>query len=491
MTRTRLGVSVSMGVLLVLTGCLPIPDLRADLKLPAAAYRAAPQGVKTAYVSLPGFRAPGTPDRLNSTFYLRYSVDETADTILILMPGIFGGATSFDILARQLVASRPGLEVWALDRRANALEDRSALREGLKTRDPDAATRYYTTDAGTPAGFNIIPADKLGFMRRWGLVAHLHDLHEVVKQAGERAETVVLGGHSLGASMVSFYAAYRFDDGLGDTFLDGLLLLDGTLGRTGAFGLSKGLFLGNLELVPPGSGYDEGRGPPYLPFGAGPDYYARLEAQALAARFKPDELVPDAPFVVTYLAAFGLRADEDYAGSATFSASVGEAVGGRYGGNLTAFLIDGLESSSSRTVVGLADSFDAVTWTQGDIEREHTDMSAYLRARVGPLSDFNEWYFPLRLLVDMGELPLDLAERDDFVVHSEVGVPTLAVGAGRGLVTRVDGFSAYSNQRASALFSSYVVPGYTHLDIVAARENPVVPLFNRWLEQVTQLQRRE
>ncbi len=474
-----------------LAGCLPIPDLRVDLQLPAPTYRTAPQGVETAYVSLPGFAAPGTPERFDRSFYLRYFEDDSPDAVLVLMPGIFGGATSFDILARQLVASSPGLEVWALDRRANALEDRSALVTSLKTRDPAVARRYYQQDAGKPGGFNALPAAELGFMRRWGLTTHLHDLHEVVKQANRKADTVVLGGHSLGASMVSLYAAYRFGGGLGDTFLDGLLLLDGTLGRTGAFGLTDGLLLGNLELVPPGSGFDEGRGPPYLPFGAGPGYFANLEVEALAARFRPRELAPDTRFPVTNLAAFGLRADEDYAGSAVFSASVGEAVGARYGGNLAAFLLGGPESSSSRSVVGVADGFDAVTWTQGDPAREHTDVAAYVRARVEELSDYNEWYFPLRLLVDMGELPLDLRGRSDFSPHSEVGAPTLAVGAGRGLIAREDGFAAYRNLRASALFSSYVVPGYTHLDIVSARDNPVVPLFSRWLGQITQLRRSE
>jgi len=447
--------------------------------------------VQTAYVWLPGYDVPGTPKRLNRTFYLRYHTGRKADAVLVLMPGIFGGATSFDTVARQLVASRPGLEVWALDRRANALEDRGSLTESLRTRDPGAAYRYYLEDAGTPAGFNVIPQAALGFMRRWGLVAHLHDLHEVVKRANRRAETVVLGGHSLGASLVGLYAAYRFDGGLGDTFLDGLLLLDGTLGRTGAFGLTRGLLLGNLELVPPGSGYDEGRGPPYLPAVAGPGLFPRLEALALMARFRPDALSPDTAFPVTNLARFALQADEDFAPSAIPSVSIGEAVGARYGGNLAAFLIDGPQSSSSRTVVGVADGFEAVSWTQGDLEREHTDVSAYLRARVQLESDFNEWYFPLRLLVDISELPLDLRGRDDFSPHREVSAPTLSIGAGRGLVARVDGFSAYSNLRAGALFSSYVVPGYTHLDIVSARENPVVPLFNRWLTQITQLRRNE
>lgn len=51
-------------------------------------------------------------------------------------------------------------------------------------------------------------------------------------------------------------------------------------------------------------------------------------------------------------------------------------------------------------------------------------------------------------------------------------------------MTTTDGFSAYSNLRASSFFSSYVVPGFAHLDLLTARDNPLVPLFGRWLGRV-------
>lgn len=475
--------------LLLLAGCLPIPNLRTDLKLPAVPNRMNPEAVTTRYVSLPGYAVAGTPERFNRAFYLRYAAAEETDTVLILMPGIFGGATNMDILARQLVASLPGLEVWAIDRRANALEDGRALQESFRTKNPDLAYRYYVQNAGTDVGFTPIPESELAFMRSWGLVAHLRDLHEVVKRARQEVDTVMLGGHSLGASLVSLYGAYRFEGGLGDDFIDGLLLLDGSLGRTGSFGITGGLTLGELELIPDAAGYDEGRGSPYLSGGIGPASFAASEARALLARFRPDEVAPDTHFPITNEARVGFIADEGYALSAILAASLGEPVGARYGGNVAAFALDGWESRTSRTIAGVADGFSAVGWTQEGAAREYTDMRTYLRARVIGESNWNEWYFPLRLLVDMSELPLELSDRNDFSAHSEVTAPTLALGAGRGLVGSLDGFSAYSNMRASALFSSYVVPGYTHLDIVSARENPLVPLFSRWLGQITQLRR--
>ena len=59
------------------------------------------------YVSLPGFREPHTPDRYNRAYYLRYyapklvnepSVTSRPDTVLVMMPGLFAGATALDLL---------------------------------------------------------------------------------------------------------------------------------------------------------------------------------------------------------------------------------------------------------------------------------------------------------------------------------------------------------------------------------------------------------
>lgn len=72
-----------------------------------------------------------------------------------------------------------------------------------------------------------------------GLTAHLRDLRELVKRARTEAKTVILGVHSLGSSLVSFYAVYTFEGGRpGDTFIDGLVLLDcgDTVVSTGRLG---------------------------------------------------------------------------------------------------------------------------------------------------------------------------------------------------------------------------------------------------------------
>lgn len=484
---SRPGLLLGLTLLLSSAGCLP--NIRADLALPKLPYRIDPGTVSTEYLSVPGFEAPGTPRQLNRSAYLRYFSATPTETVFLLVPGIYAGAANFDVIARQLVATRPGLEVWAVDPRSNALEDHSALRESLAAQDPDIAYRYYVTERGTPQGFSPVPSEAVPFMRRWGLEVHLRDLHELVKRARKEAQTVILGGHSLGASLVSLYAAHTFEgDRPGDTLIDGLVLLDGTLGRTGAFGIARSLVLGNWEILPDAAGFEAGRGPPYLPIGSSPAFYAEGDALALLAALAPERRSPHTRIPMTNRALLGLRSDRDFVASPLFAATVGEPVGATYGGNLIAFLLSGFTSGQSRSVADVADGFDLVSWSAGDPAREPTDLATFAHSLVLPETNANEWYFPLRLLIDVGALELDLTGVPDFVPHSEVEVPTLAVGAERGLVTTTDGFSSYGNLRASSFFSSYVVPGFAHLDLLSARDNPLVPLLGRWLERVKRLE---
>ena len=62
------------------------------------------------YQALTGYPEPHTPRQYNRTFYLRYSTGSKPDTILVLMPGVFLGATAFDGLARPLFAQEPRVE---------------------------------------------------------------------------------------------------------------------------------------------------------------------------------------------------------------------------------------------------------------------------------------------------------------------------------------------------------------------------------------------
>src|SRR5215470_18220963 len=77
----------------------------------------------------------GAGANLNHARYTRFQLDDSGaqpDAIIILVPGFEGGAANFRILAQNLLTRVKAdhnlrLEVWAVDRRTNQLEDSSGL----------------------------------------------------------------------------------------------------------------------------------------------------------------------------------------------------------------------------------------------------------------------------------------------------------------------------------------------------------------------------
>src|SRR5262245_4090055 len=95
-----------------------------------------------------------TPAELNFVRVVRYRVDadppRPARAIAVLMPGFLGGAGSFDPLARAIVRRSGGgadFEAWAIDRRANLLEDHHGLDVAEVKQDPEIANTYYVENA--------------------------------------------------------------------------------------------------------------------------------------------------------------------------------------------------------------------------------------------------------------------------------------------------------------------------------------------------------
>jgi hypothetical protein len=212
--------------------------------------------------------------------------------VLILIPGFLGGASTFDPFARDLVAAFRGeLEVWAVDRRPNQLEDRlgslhafaGAEEAECRTRPPapgcalfEGAQFYFAdldraplgdfpgpgdldldldgvldgrlplTDAfGVTRGPITLRQDDVRFMAHWGLDSYFRDWKLLVEEARRRvtpAGVVLLGGHSQGTSWSTLFAAYDFDPDpgrvdAGYSHLDGLVLLEG--GGAGAGSATK------------------------------------------------------------------------------------------------------------------------------------------------------------------------------------------------------------------------------------------------------------
>lgn len=466
---------------MLLSSCVPLPDVRprtAPLALPP---RVNPDAVPERWVWVGGFDEPATPDRYDRQGTLRWALDEPPETIVVALPGLFGGAAQMAPLARRLVAAVPGLQVWAVDRRANALEDRSDVGRLIATGDPDEIVRRYLGEDGEPPAFVAPDRERFSFVRNWDLEVHLRDLDAVVREAAETAPRVVLMGHSLGASQAALYAAWR--GGSGPRALDGLVLIDGAPGRTGALGFQEGLQLFGLPVVLPTSdALALGRADPWLTLGRGGAVFARRLGTAMLARVAPEASASNelAPFPISHLALAGLEHDDQYGALHPFFASIGETVGADLDGNLTAVLVGGRWSLRAASVVGVADGADRVDWGPGDPRFERTDAEEYYRGWTHRYTDAAEWYMPVSLLADLAEVPPDLADLPGFAPMRSVTVPTLLIGSDRGLLRSVDAFGGYAEQRLGSPVSVVVLSGLTHLDLLTADDNPVVPLIGRW-----------
>jgi hypothetical protein len=145
-----------------------------------------------------------------------------ADAVYVMIPGFIGGAASFDQLARHTVqsAAKRGMDVefWALDRRANCLEDDTGIEAARKARDGTVGYDYYWN--GQPGDGKTFPGWVSHEEARWldhvGLARTMRDWYAVLK-AGipsrrQRARKVICGGHSLGGPLTAAFAGWDFDN---------------------------------------------------------------------------------------------------------------------------------------------------------------------------------------------------------------------------------------------------------------------------------------
>ncbi len=197
----------------------------------AVALTAAAPAAAEPVTTIAGAPAPG-PSKYDRVFVSKFG-PASAKRVLVLAPGTSGGAGDFTLTARELVKRVPGLQVWAVDRRTQALEDTSVFEEGLAgTRTPQQVQDYYLGWIGNETSApHFQPPDEgsLGFTREWGLPVALNDLRRVVLAARKGGRSVVLGGHSLGASLAVAYASWDFAGRPGYRDLDGVVLIDGGL----------------------------------------------------------------------------------------------------------------------------------------------------------------------------------------------------------------------------------------------------------------------
>lgn len=198
----------------------------------------------------------GTSDiNLNKARYTRYYLSNQAerqpDAIIILVPGFEGGASNFYILADQLMRSAQTdsslvLEVWAMDRRSNQLEDLVGLEISEDLEEPLVGLDFlFGAELGLELSSALVDGPNrravlynnstdTAFMAQWTPMVHSQDIDAIVDRARDTAlnANVFLGGHSSGTSYTARYAATDFNLAGGDpeagfTKLRGLILLEG------------------------------------------------------------------------------------------------------------------------------------------------------------------------------------------------------------------------------------------------------------------------
>jgi pimeloyl-ACP methyl ester carboxylesterase len=231
---------------------------------PSAAVR--PLGVEW----MAGFAAPGTPVRYDKVGVIKVG-PSSAKNVLVLEPGTSAGAAYFVPLAQWIVSTTPGWQVWSVERRENLFEDQSELdlfKQGKAT-SPQLYNYYlgYLKDQSVKAHFQMIPNSTVAFAKQWGMAVAVQDLHAVIAAAKALGGKVVLGGHSLGGSVVTAYATWNFAGRAGAADLAGLVYIDGGSGTRPQTAAAANLQL--QSLAAPGAS-------PWLSFGGITAPYAGL-----------------------------------------------------------------------------------------------------------------------------------------------------------------------------------------------------------------------
>ena len=346
----------------------------------ALALAAAPAVARESVITVPTPAAPG-PAQFNHVTVHQFG-PASGKRVLVLMPGTQGGAGDFTLDARYLVKRVPGLQVWAIDRRTQALEDTPTFAAAESGQIPlQQAFDYYLgwiTNGGTPSNhfqFRLNNADP--YAREWGMAVALNDAHAVVQLARNHGRRqVVLGGHSLGASLTAAYAAWDFNGRPGYKDLEGLVLIDGgLLGSFDAYDLQQAQqAVADLQSSDPfldllGAGFPEVAGI-FAEIGG---VFAEKTPTASAAALQSFPLLPPAfnpPFPVTNRALLGYAFDRD---SSPPDLSLLHINGG-----------------------ALAPSGNPRDWIDGGV----TPVSRLAATFGQEPTNAVEWYFPKRLTID-------------------------------------------------------------------------------------------
>ena len=435
---------------------------------------AAPAMARDRLITVQTPAEPG-PSGLNHVTVHQFG-PKSAKRVLVLMPGTQGGAGDFTLDARYLVKHVPGLQVWAIDRRTQALEDTATFAAAEAGQIPLQQAFDYYLNFG---GFHFRASNEDPYAREWGMAVALNDARAVVRRArnGGRRR-VILGGHSLGASLTVAYAAWDFNGRPGFKDLSGLVLVDGgLLGSFDAYDLAQARqATADLQTSSPfldllGIGIPEAAGL-FAEIGG---LYAERDPTASATTLQGYALLPpefNPPFPVTNRALFGYAFDRD-----TSPAALGllHINGG-----------------------GLAASGNPRDWVDGGV----TPVSRLAATFGQEPSNAVEWYFPKRLTIDTNGA--DQMRRNDVanflglrLFHTrQVDLPLYAIATDLEGAHVLDGARRFIRRSRTTRRESMLVnrdPQMSHLDPLTAapRTNAFLKTVVPFLEKKVFAERRQ
>lgn len=502
--------------------------------------------VRLPSVHPPANPSPGTgdtgpaqsPEAYDFATFNRYRYADSTrpvEVILLGMPGFQGGAGDYDYIGRALVALGEGrIEVWAIDRRSNQLEDHEGTEAAEQEQQPAEALNrgldYYfrgTDEGGTFAGF--VQNEQIPYFSEWGLDLTLRDAYTMLQAIPEshRQKVAFLAGHSLGGSIVQSFAAWDFDgdpsteQDAGYQQLAGLLLLDGAVDPSPDRVTEQASYEETLAGLRAGSSK---RTASFA--GLSADVNVLLELFALSQTLGPAEEAPVSSLYdvegvnvaylttlygegrFTYRAMLGLAVDDNFQTAYVFQSSAGFLSGGPVEsyrrGNKTYYR----PASEDGTVLYGWLDYNEVTDEVPDQETEeatHIDDVAYACFK-GP-ANFTEWYFPSRLSADIGpvsDLNVSTAGEDwrwnvyqmAAIHNGQVDIPVLGYFSDESFPST--GLSNYQSSIAQTLrdgsarsegFEINVAQGYEHLDVLLAdldhptRPNIVLSRLPEWFSR--------
>jgi pimeloyl-ACP methyl ester carboxylesterase len=400
-----------LAVLLKRKRILPLAAVIACLPLlvPAASF-ASGAALKLTWMN--GFRAPGTPSRYDKVGVIKVG-SPAARNVLVLEPGTSAAAAYFVPLAKWITATVPGWQVWAVERRESLLEDQSEanLAKQGKATSTQLFDYYlgYLTNRQITHHFQLTPDSSVEFGKQWGMKVAVEDLHDVIAAAKKLGGRVVLGGHSLGGSVVTAYATWNFAGRAGADGLAGLVYIDGGSGPAESAAQARNT-LASLNAP---------QATPWLSFGgpasAGgfPAPYAGLYNLAGALGVLLDPNHPSLGQTFPLLPA-ALKPSVPVTNEAQYGYALNAATSP---GNLLAAQAHLGKGISSRTINGYHG------WDGAGALTPITRFAAMFSGIGIQSADGTEWYFPQRLTDDTGAVGNGIANPAQHVlgVNSTMG----------------------------------------------------------------------